>query len=94
MEALPQLVLDLVCGYLANSERHRADLLAFASASRICRAAAWREQYSQMTVDVDDAQYHQRLEKIGVHIGQSEESCLRQNPKAWGSYGQPNRARG
>jgi hypothetical protein len=78
MEALPQLVLDLVCGYLANSERPRADLLAFASASRICRAAAWREQYSQVTIDVDDAQYHQRLERLECILDEAKSrACVR-----------------
>jgi hypothetical protein len=78
MEALPQLALDLVCGYLANSERHRADLLAFASASRICRAAAWREQYSQVTIDVDDAQYHQRLERLECILDEAKSrACVR-----------------
>jgi hypothetical protein len=78
MEALPRLALDLVCGYLANSERHRADLLAFASASRICRAAAWREQHSQVSIDVDDAQYHQRLERLECILDEAKSrACVR-----------------
>lgn len=64
IEALPQLVLSSVCEYLAHGEPRRASLLAFASTSRTCRAASWRERFAQVSIDVDDAQFHQRLEQL------------------------------
>lgn len=78
MEALPQLALDLVCQYLAYSEPRRASLLAFASASRICRAAAWRELFSQVSINVDDAQLHQRLEQLECMLEKAKSrTCVR-----------------
>jgi hypothetical protein len=75
MEALPQLVLDLICEYLGHSEPRRASLLAFAAASRVCRAASWRERFSRVAIDVDDARWHQGLERLECVLDEAE-SCV------------------
>lgn len=78
MEALPQLALDLVCEYLAHGEPHRASLLAFALVSRTCRAATWRERFSRISIDVDDSQFHQRLEQLECVLDQAKSrACVR-----------------
>lgn len=74
MEALPPLVLELVCEYLGQCEPHRASLLAFASASRVCRAAARRERFSRLSINTDDAEFDKRLERL-EHILDQANSC-------------------
>ena len=78
MEALPQLVLDLICEYLAHNAPRRASLFAFAAASRGCRAASWRERFSYVAVDVDDARWHRRLEELECVLDKAESRvCVR-----------------
>ena len=78
METLPQLALDSVCEYLAHGEPRRASLLAFASTSKTCRAAAWRERFSEVSIDVDDAQFHQRLERLECILDEAKSRvCIR-----------------
>ena len=61
MESLPQLVLDLVFEFLVSIELSRASLVAFASSSWTCRAAAWHKLFSRISIDVDTSQLPQRL---------------------------------
>ena len=78
MEALPQVVLGLICEYLAHNEPRRASLFAFAAASRGCRAASWRERFSCMAIDVDDARWHRRLEESECVLDEAgSRGCVR-----------------
>lgn len=78
MEGLPHLALALVCQYLAHAEPHRTSLLAFASVSRTCRAAARRELFSNMSIDVDDAHSHQKLKKLERMLEETKRhACVR-----------------
>jgi hypothetical protein len=78
MEALPLLVLDLVCEYLTTAEPRRTSLLAFASTSRTCRATVWRERFSQVSIDVNDPQFHQRLEQLECVLDEAKSRvCVR-----------------
>ena len=64
METLPQVALDSVCEYLALGESCRTSLLAFASVSRACHAAARRERFSHLFINVDDARFEEKLERL------------------------------
>ena len=78
MEALPLLVLELVCEYLGQCEPHRASLLAFASASRVCRAAARRERFSRVSINIDDAGFDESLERLEYVLDQASiHACVR-----------------
>lgn len=78
MEALPPLASDLVCKYLGRTEPHKASLLAFASTSRACRAAAWREFFSEVSINVDDSQFYQRLTRLECMLDEANSrACIR-----------------
>lgn len=78
MEALPQLVLELVCEYLGQCEPHRASLLAFASASRVCRAAARRERFSRVSINIDGAEFDERFGRLECILDEANSrTCIR-----------------
>lgn len=52
--------------------------MAFASASRVCRAAAWRVRFSEVSIDVDDAQFFKRLEQLECILDEAKSRiCVR-----------------
>ncbi|KAJ4983398.1 hypothetical protein SVAN01_11090 [Stagonosporopsis vannaccii] len=78
MEALPPLASGLVCKYLLHNEPHKASLLAFASTSRACRAAAWRELFAEVSIDIDDLQFDQRLTKLECILDEANSrACIK-----------------
>lgn len=55
-EALPHIVLDLVCDYLAAEERERGNIFAFSLTSKICCQIATRRRFERIRLSVWDPQ--------------------------------------